>query len=194
MIIRHHKKIPKIAESAYIASTATICGDVHIGENTIVLHGAAIVAESGTITIGSNCVILENAVIRSSENHHTHIGNTVLIGPHAHLVGCIVEDDVFIATGASIFHGAKVGTRSEVRIHGIVHIKTVLDPDTTVPISWVAVDDPARMFPPDKHDEIWEVQKSLNFPFHVYGVERPEKGHSNMDQITQKYRSIFLKK
>jgi hypothetical protein len=36
----------------------------------------------------------------------------------------------------------------------------------------VAVGDPARILPPDLHDEIWEVQKPLNFPQWVYGFDR----------------------
>jgi hypothetical protein len=47
-----------------------------------------------------------------------------------------------------------------------------LEPGTTVPIGWVAVGDPARILPPDKHDEIWAVQKPLNFPQWVYGFDR----------------------
>jgi hypothetical protein len=27
--------------------------------------------------------------------------------------------------------------------------------------------------PPDQHDAIWAVQKALDFPRHVFGVERP---------------------
>ena len=41
-----------------------------------------------------------------------------------------------------------------------------------VPIEWVAVGDPARILPPERHDEIWEIQKPLNFPQWVYGFDR----------------------
>jgi len=79
---------------------------------------------------------------------------------------------VFVATGAAIFHGAVVGRGSEVRVHATVHLRTRLEPGAMVPIGWVAVGDPARILPPDRHDEIWEVQKPLNFPQWVYGFDR----------------------
>jgi hypothetical protein len=41
-----------------------------------------------------------------------------------------------------------------------------------VPIGWIAVGNPARILSPDKHDEIWEIQKPLNFPLTVYGLDR----------------------
>jgi carbonic anhydrase/acetyltransferase-like protein (isoleucine patch superfamily) len=64
------------------------------------------------------------------------------------------------------------GAGSEVRIGGVVHVNTVLPPGTTVPIGWVAVGDPAQIYPPDQHEQIWETQESLDFPGTVYGVTR----------------------
>ncbi len=106
---------------------------------------------------------MENAVIRSTDKHPTEIGSHCLIGPHAHLVGCTLEDCVFVATGASVFHGARLGYGSEVRINGVVHLRTKLPAHATVPIGWVAVGNPPQILPPDQHEAIWALQKPLNF-------------------------------
>jgi len=111
----------------------------------------------------------------------------VLIGPHAALTGCTVEDEVFIATGAAIFNKAVLKRRSEVRIHGIVHIRTVLPEGAVVPLGWIAAGDPARIFPPDKHEEIWAIQKTLDFPKTVFGIERPLEGQSLMPEVMPRY-------
>jgi len=185
MILAHNSIVPVIQKSAFVAQDATVCGNVNIGENTVIMSGARLIAEGFEIRIGSNCVVLENAVLRSTDRHPLSIGNNVLIGPHAHVVGCTVEDDVFIATGASIFHGAKLCRRSEVRINGVVHIKSVLKEDETIPIGWVGVGDPISILPPEKHDEIWAQQRPLNFPLFVYGIDRPAEGVSSMPQITR---------
>ena len=152
------------------------------------MFGVSIIAEGGSIRIGVNSVVLENAVIRSTPKHSTRIGTHVLIGPNAHVVGCGIEDSSFIATGASVFHGASVGRGSEVRINGVVHIKTKLTPNTTVPIGWIAVGNPAQIFPPVKHKKIWEVQEPLNFPEFVYGIGRTPKLETIMSSITVQYR------
>src|SRR5207245_2660726 len=81
-------------------------------------------AESGPVKLGERCIIMENAVIRGVAHHPASLGDHVLVGPHAHLSGCRIEDDVFIATGACIFNGASIGARATVRIRGIVHIRT----------------------------------------------------------------------
>lgn len=183
MIISHEGKTPVIHQTAYVAPTATICGDVNIGPNCRIMHGASVIAEGGNIVIGESCIIFENAVVRSNVRHPLSIGNFCLIGPNAHVVGCKLEDEVFIATGASVFHSAYLGKRTEVRINGVVHLKTFLDADSVVPISWIAVGNPAKLFSPDKHDNIDKIQKPLNFPLSVYGFDRPE---ATMKKITQR--------
>jgi len=186
MILAHLDKTPQIDPSAYVAPNATICGDVRIGAGCRIMFGAGIVAEGATIELGANCIVMENAVIRSTDTHPTKIGAHCLVGPHAHLAGCTLDDCVFIATGGSVFHGARLGFGSEVRVDGVVHLRTELPAHATVPIGWVAVGNPAQIFSPDQHDAIWAIQKPLSFPMYVYGVERPAAGESNMDEITRR--------
>jgi carbonic anhydrase/acetyltransferase-like protein (isoleucine patch superfamily) len=187
MIIEHLGKKPDIHPSVYVAPNAVVCGDVEIGMGARIMFGVSVIAEGGRIRIGANTVVLENAVIRSTAKHSTRIGTHTLIGPNAHVVGCGIEDSVFIATGASVFHGASVGRGSEVRINGVVHIKTKLSPGSTVPIGWIAVGNPAQLFPPDKHAKIWEVQEPLNFPEFVYGIERVPEMETLMPSIAVLY-------
>lgn len=172
MIIEYEGKQPVIHKEAYVAPNATIRGEVTIGKGTSVLYGAVITAEGGPVTIERECVIMEQAVIRGTPKHPTTIGHSVLIGPQSHLSGCTIEDEVFIATGSTIFNGAHIHRGSEIRINGVVHVNTVLKSDSTVPIGWIAVGDPAQFFSPDEHDKIWEVQKEMNFPDTVWGVSR----------------------
>jgi hypothetical protein len=69
-----------------------------------------------------------------------------------------------------------------VRVHAVVHVSTVVAAGATVPIGWIAVGDPASILPPKDHDAIWAVQKPLNFPLAVYGLERAE---ADMVKITR---------
>jgi carbonic anhydrase/acetyltransferase-like protein (isoleucine patch superfamily) len=188
MILTHTRKRPAVDPTAYVAPTATVCGDVSIGAHSRIMFGACLVAEGGSIEIGQHCIVLENAVIRSTSRHCLRIGDHCLIGPNAHIAGCTVKDEVFIATGAAIFHGAILEARSEVRVNGVVHLKTRLPEGVTVPIGWVAVGDPASILPPDQHEAIWKIQEPQNFPLVVYGYDRTE---ANMVKITERM-SKFL--
>jgi carbonic anhydrase/acetyltransferase-like protein (isoleucine patch superfamily) len=173
MLFAHAAKRPQIDPAAWIAPDATACGDVVIGPGTRILHGARLIGEGGgAIRVGQNCIVMENAVVRASARHSCTIGNHCLIGPNAHVAGAVLEDQVFIATGAAIFHGAHLGLKAEVRPHATVHVRTRLATGTTIPIGWVAVGDPAEILPPNQHDDIWAAQKPLNFPEWVYGFDR----------------------
>jgi carbonic anhydrase/acetyltransferase-like protein (isoleucine patch superfamily) len=187
LFLEHRGKVPRIHPSAYIAPTATICGDISIGANSRVLFGAVIVAEGGPVDIGSDCIIMEQAVIRGTAGFPTRLGNAVLVGPRSYLTGCMVENDVFLATGVTIFNGAHLGTRAEVRINGVVHIRTRLPAGALVPIGWVAVGDPAQILPPNEHDQIWAIQEPLNFPRTVFGLERAPEGKTIMPEMMARY-------
>jgi carbonic anhydrase/acetyltransferase-like protein (isoleucine patch superfamily) len=115
---------------------------------------------------------MENAVVRGTPKHPLRIGDRVLVGPRAYLSGCTIDDEAFLATGSTVFNGAHIGYRAEVRVNGTVHLRTVLPDEAVVPIGWVAVGDPAEVLPPDRHDEIWSIQEPLDFPKEVFGVDR----------------------
>jgi carbonic anhydrase/acetyltransferase-like protein (isoleucine patch superfamily) len=191
MLIEHLGKAPSIDASAWVAPDATLCGDVTLGAESRVMHGARIIAEGGRIEIGARCIVMENAVVRAAGGHDCRIGDHVLIGPLAHVVGATIEEEVFIATGAAVFHGSRLGRGAEVRVHAIVHLKTDLPAGATVPIGWIACGAPAQLFSPDRHEALWAVQAPLNFPLTVYGLGRatPDLMRAITERVSQRLAS-----
>ncbi|MGD6747615.1 gamma carbonic anhydrase family protein [Streptomyces sp. BH106] len=187
MLIEHRGKRPVVPDSAYVAPSAVLCGAVVLGERARVLHGAVLTAEDGEVRTGRDVVVMENALVRGRAQHPAVLGDSVLIGPHAHINGARVEDEVFAATGVSMFPGAVAGTRSELRINSVLHVNSRLSPDTVVPIGWIAAGDPARLFSPDRHDELWAEQEGLDFPGTVYGVPRGTPMREVMERQTDFY-------
>ncbi len=161
-----------IDPTAWVAPTAVITGDVTLGPSSRVLPGAVLNGDLGPVTIGSDVVVMEQAVLRGRPDHPLHVGDAVLVGPHTHLNGTRADDEVFIATGVSMFPGSRAGTGCELRINSILHVNSVLEPGTVVPIGWIAAGQPAQLFSPDRHDDLWAVQQPLDFPGTVYGVRR----------------------
>jgi gamma-carbonic anhydrase len=162
----------RIHETASVASSAVVTGDVTIGRNSRVLHGAVLNGDLGPVVVGSDVVVMEHALLRGRADHRLTVGDAVLVGPHTHLNGTTVEDEVFIATGVSMFPGSRAGAGSELRVNSVLHVRSVLPVGTVVPIGWVAAGDPAQLFSPDRHEELWAVQEPLDFPGTVYGVPR----------------------
>jgi len=191
MILSDKEKSPSIDATAMVAPTATICGNVVVGPGVRIMHGASVIAEGGSIELGRNCIVFEHAVIRSTAKCSTTIKECCLIGPNTHLVGCTIEENVFIATGASVFHDAWIERDSEVRINGVVHVRSKLPANSIVPIAWVAVGNPAEILSPDDEYKIWERLEPLDFPKVVYGVDRPRDRPNNMEEITQHLSELY---
>jgi carbonic anhydrase/acetyltransferase-like protein (isoleucine patch superfamily) len=183
-LIEHGGKGPQVDPSAYVSPAAVVSGDVRIGPDTRVLHGAVLTSEGGFVEVGSGCVVMENAVIRGVRRHPARLGDHVLVGPRAYLSGCVVDGEAFLATGTTVFNGATIGARSEVRVNGVVHVNSLLEPDTVVPIGWVAVGVPAEILPPSDHERIWSIQRSMDFPGTVWGVDRETPMREIMERYT----------
>jgi carbonic anhydrase/acetyltransferase-like protein (isoleucine patch superfamily) len=194
MIIRSEGATPQIDPSAQVAATAVISGDVQVGPRCRIGHGAVLVAEGGPVRLGADCVVMETAVIRGVTGQRMSLGDRVLVGPRAYLVGCTVEDDVFLATGATVFNGARIGAGAQVRINGLVHLRSVLPPRAMVPIGWVAVGDPVQVLPASDHDAIWAVQQTLDFPGYVFGQPRPAPGESIMPTLMPRYAAALRRR
>jgi gamma-carbonic anhydrase len=182
MLLEHRGRRPVVDPSAYVAPTAVLCGDVHVGPDARILFGAVLTAEDGRVEVGARCIVMENALLRSRAAHPVVLGDDVLVGPHAHVNGAIVGEGSFLATGCALFPGVRLGRGVEVRIHGVVHVNTVVEDGAMVPIGWVAVGDPARVLPPGEHDAIWGIQQGLDFPGTVYGLPRDAPARKRMER------------
>src|SRR6218665_2113657 len=93
-----------IHPTATIASTAVLRGEVQVSAGAVIRDGVILVADGSTIRIGENTIVMEHAVIRSTAADDCTLGAHVMVGPPPHLTRCNLEDEVFIATGASLFH------------------------------------------------------------------------------------------
>src|SRR5918998_1607057 len=126
MLIEHRGARPTVDPSAYVAPNAVLCGDVRIGAGARILFGAVLTAEDGSVDVGERVVVMEHALVRGRRPTPARIGDDVLVGPHAHVNGAVIEDGAFLATGVAIFPGASVGAGSEIRIHAVVHVNSTL--------------------------------------------------------------------
>ncbi len=190
--IRYRDGTPSVDPDAYVAPTAVLSGQVRVGPGSCVLHGAVLAADGGPVEVGANCVIMEHAVLRGTPRHPLMAGDHVLAGPHSYLVGCTVGDEVFIATGAMVFNGAQLGRASSVALGGAVHIGCVVPPQTRIPIGWVAVGDPARLYPPGGADSIRAgLEEAGGFLPFVFGTD-PAAGRGEQMRTAMRRYASFL--
>jgi gamma-carbonic anhydrase len=79
VLIEHDGSRPHVAESAYVAPTAVLCGDVRVGEDARILFGAVLTAEGGPVVVGERSIVMENALVRGRTGHAARLGAHVLV-------------------------------------------------------------------------------------------------------------------
>jgi len=186
LFVEHRLKVPQVSESAYIAPTAVLAGDVTVGPHSRVLFGAVITAEGGPVVIGANCVVMENAVIRGVPNQETRVGDHVLVGPHTHLTGCVIEGRSRIGTGAVVFNGARIEAGAGVEFNAVVYVNTVVPSGVVVPMGWFAGGQPAELVPPGDWDRIRAVMGPLDYLGTVFGLGAGDAG-AQMPDVARRY-------
>jgi len=179
MLIEHRGSVPSVAESAYIAPTAVVCGDVEIDDDCRIMFGAVLVAEDAPVRIGPRTVIMENAIIRAWPQLPVAIGSDVMIGPGANVNGAQIDHDAFVAAGVSIFPAAHLGARAIVRTNAVVHINSELPAGGVVPEGWTAFGRPAEVVPPGQDERMLFSLYGMNFTKAVFGEGRAEIGMKN---------------
>jgi carbonic anhydrase/acetyltransferase-like protein (isoleucine patch superfamily) len=100
---------PRIAPGAFIAATATVVGDVEIGEQASVWYGCILRADVQSIRIGRRSNLQDGTIVHvSPEKWPTMIGADVLVGHGVMLHGCTLEDDCFVGMRATVLNGAVI--------------------------------------------------------------------------------------
>ncbi|MCR4430836.1 MAG: gamma carbonic anhydrase family protein [Tepidanaerobacteraceae bacterium] len=130
MIANFKDKNPKIHETAFIAPSADVIGDVTVGENSSIWHHAVLRGDVNRIEIGSCTNIQDGTIVHVAGEYPTIIGNNVTIGHGAIIHGCIIKDNAFIGMGAIILDGAIIGEGALVGAGALVTEKKEIPPHT----------------------------------------------------------------
>lgn len=89
----------------YISPTASISGDVTLGKDVSIWHGAVLRGDNGAISIGDGTNIQDNCVLHDN----TVIGKNCTVGHSAIVHGCTIGDNCMVGMGAIVLSGAKIG-------------------------------------------------------------------------------------
>ena len=118
--------------TAFIHSTAFVCGDVTLGPRSSVWPGAVIRADSAPVLIGESSNVQDGVVIHVDPGLPCTIGARVTIGHRAVVHGATVEDDSLIGIGAIVLNRVVVGRGSLVGAGAVCSEGMVIPPNSLV--------------------------------------------------------------
>ena len=123
------KRFPKLA---YIDPTASVRGEVEIGESSSLWTYSVIRAEGFHVRLGRYTNLQDHAMVHVGYRHPTIVGDYCSITHRVVLHGCTIRDNCLIGIGATVMEGAVIGENSIVAGHSYVVDNTIVPPNSIV--------------------------------------------------------------
>ncbi len=124
--------LPEIHETAFIAASADVIGNVKIGKEASIWYNATLRGDINSIEIGARSNVQDNAVLHLADNFGVVIGEDVTIGHGAIIHACTIKDEVLVGMGACILDGAVIGERSVIGANALITGGTIIPPGSLV--------------------------------------------------------------
>lgn len=132
VILPYEGTWPEIAESAFIAPTAVVIGDVTIGEEASVWYNATVRGDIAPITIGERSNVQDNTVVHVNMDAPVVIGKDVTIGHSALIHGTTIGDASMIGMGSIVMSYSTLGNHVVVAAGALVTERTVVEDGTVM--------------------------------------------------------------
>jgi len=150
---RNH--LPRLGERVYLHPSATVIGDVELGDDVSLWCNVVLRGDLNLIRIGSGTNLQDGVLGHVSHAHPGRpqgapllIGERVSVGHGAILHGCTIGDECLIGMGSIILDGAVIGARAVIGAGSLVPEGNVLDG------GWLYVGRPAKAARPLSEEEM----------------------------------------
>jgi len=132
-------KSPRIHPTAFIAPTATIVGDVVIGENASVWYNAVVRADFSAIVIGRGANVQDCAVLHVTPVHGVEIGAGATVAHLCLIHGADIGEEALVGNGSTVLDGATIGARA------MIGAGSLVTPGTAIPEGMLALGVPCKV-------------------------------------------------
>ena len=121
MIFKYRDWTPEIGDGVYIAPTASVIGNVRLGDRCSVWFNAVIRGNfAEPMIIGEETNIQDGVVLHSDPGVGLRLGRRNTVGHNAIFHGATTGNDVLIGMGATIMNGAKIGDNAIIASNALI--------------------------------------------------------------------------
>jgi len=147
---------PQIAEASFVASNATLIGDVRLGRDSSVFYGAVLRGDIETIRIGEGTNVQDGCIIHLADDLGATVGAYCTIGHAAIIHACTIGDLCLVGMQAVILDGAEIGDECLIGAGALVTSRTKIQPRSLV------LGSPAKVVRPLTEAEILSLRASAD--------------------------------
>lgn len=94
--------------SVFVANTATLRGDIVAGRQVNIWYGCELDADGGQIAIGDRSNVQDNSLLRCGPGGRLEIGRDTTIGHNVQMADCTIGDRCLIGIGSVVASGTRV--------------------------------------------------------------------------------------
>ena len=113
-------RAPAVHETAFVAPTATIVGEVTIEEGASVWYGAIIRADFSPVVVRRGANVQDGAVIHGPPGEATEVGEGATVAHNCVVHGAVLGAECLVANGAIVLDGARIGAGSLIAAGAVV--------------------------------------------------------------------------
>ena len=133
MILEHEGKRPLLGPGCYVAPTATLIGDLEMGEGSSAWFNTVVRADVHYIRIGCDTNVQDMTMLHVTNGRFPlTIGDQVTIGHRALVHGATLGDRILVGMGAIILDGAVIGSDSIVAAGALVAEGATFPPGSVI--------------------------------------------------------------
>lgn len=105
----NHTMFNQLPESVFVHPSASIIGNVKMGDDCSIWPSTVLRADLGEITLGKGVNIQDGSVLHTEYRKSLSIGDYTLVGHKTMLHGCNIGRGCLIGIGTIILDGAEIG-------------------------------------------------------------------------------------
>jgi carbonic anhydrase/acetyltransferase-like protein (isoleucine patch superfamily) len=148
---------PKWGENCFFAPTATLIGDVVLGDRVSVWYNVVVRGDVHSIRFGDECNIQDNTVVHGTyKKAGVTVGRRTTIGHNVTLHGCTLGEEVLVGMGSIIMDNAVVGNRCLVGAGSLITENSKFDDGMLI------IGRPAKAVRPLNENELKALSKSAD--------------------------------
>ena len=146
---------PSVHETAFVADSAQVIGDVALGQESSIWFQAVVRGDVNYIRISDRTNIQDSCVLHVTRGKHPLvIGDEVTVGHRVVLHGCTVGNNVLIGIGAIVLDGAIIEENV------MIGAGSLVPPGSRVPYGTVVMGVPAKIKREIRPNEIEQIRQS----------------------------------
>ena len=145
---------PDCSQANFIASNATVIGNVQLEKNVSIWFNVVIRGDNDPIKIGAGSNVQDGSILHTDSGAPLTIGKMVTVGHKVMLHGCTISDHCLIGINSTILNHALIGKYS------IVGANSLITENKTFPENSLIMGSPAKVIRELNSEELLMIEYS----------------------------------